>query len=938
MANEIQNEFFGAIRAIVDANPITTFDKTIIGKIIKVYDDQPGVYRIQSDNITFDAKSQYSNYEYAEEDNVYITIRQGNYNGDKVIVGKVESKDLEKSTYTSPFAQIITTGFEKSNQLLPKELTINSEATQNECSISYNTSPHSLQMLDYLGVEVQFESKIEKTVGSYGLTFICKGQGPLLDENGDQEKDEEGQPIIGDVELPIAMSCLQLYGNPYYSNGTLTKKAIISLADLAGRIIGPVTISKVILESKDIEWTTGDYVTCKSLVLQPAQDFTRYPKESLEIVINENNSNEIILNKWVHIVDDEPVFITSNDLSLVTQADTISYYIKPSNSGKFELIATKSLNDKSGWSCIVENPPSLGEYKAVLNISPFTESNPLSFGEVETPEVKVGPPNTLRIEPIGDIRVYCEEAEKPSYKAIYYNADGQSEELTEVEWTWAAGGTDNGDTYAITSYPSNAGDAILSAAARNLTVSIPIGKTKIEDYKNYIIEGTTHVTYSSEGTNPEFESIPYTINGENISAQQIDLYISESSTFYGKFVITEDSKLQVPTRINSTNPSGYLVLMGDIIYPIIIERKAFENERINRWSGDLTIDSEGNYILSNLIGAGIKEDKENDKTLYTGVLMGLLEDSTTPENFSRTGIYGFKKSQRVFQLDDSGYFYVGNINGHLSFDEDGLLLQTQRLIVDVKDNKDNTIFKIDSTATGDGIVLQAGSNFSVTGNGKMTCKDGQIGDWVIGTQSLYYYTGGTYEAFLSPRGWGNSNKITIAGFTPSSSQSTYWGIKMGDGFGVSTGGKLHATGASISGTLNAGANSQIGPWKIENEQFTNTTSTSNMKYNDAIIYVWQQKTNNEVYKVKLTTKFSIGTEGVSFSGSPTYTIVEKIGHYPQSKYSPQYSEENFQNHFGMEWPYANENEEFPQSFTGPDIENTFTWLQVYDLVSKSMST
>ena len=151
MANEIQNEFFGAIRAIVDANSIATFDQTIIGKIIKVYDDKPGVYRVQSDNITFDAKSQYSDYKYAENDNVYITVMQGDYNNDKVIVGKVESKDLEKSTYTSPFAQIITTGLEKSIQLLPNALTINSTTTSAECSISYSTQ-FCLQMLDYLGV------------------------------------------------------------------------------------------------------------------------------------------------------------------------------------------------------------------------------------------------------------------------------------------------------------------------------------------------------------------------------------------------------------------------------------------------------------------------------------------------------------------------------------------------------------------------------------------------------------------------------------------------------------------------------------------------------------------------------------------------------------------------------------------------------------------
>jgi hypothetical protein len=145
----------------------------------------------------------------------------------------------------------------------------------------------------------------------------------------------------------------------------------------------------------------------------------------LEITLDGNNTSKVILNKWVHIIDDEPVFITSDDLSLVSQADTISYYCKEGNSGDFELIKTKSLNAQDGWFCEMENPPTLGEYKAILNITPFTESNVIPFGEVEAPEVKVGPPDTLRIEVMGNIRVYCSGAEtKPSYKAIYYNADG----------------------------------------------------------------------------------------------------------------------------------------------------------------------------------------------------------------------------------------------------------------------------------------------------------------------------------------------------------------------------------------------------------------------------------------------------------------------------------------------------------------------------------
>jgi hypothetical protein len=48
-------------------------------------------------------------------------------------------------------------------------------------------------MLDYLGVEVVFESVLKETAGSYYLSFTCEGQGSQSNEN---------------VSKNITMSCL----------------------------------------------------------------------------------------------------------------------------------------------------------------------------------------------------------------------------------------------------------------------------------------------------------------------------------------------------------------------------------------------------------------------------------------------------------------------------------------------------------------------------------------------------------------------------------------------------------------------------------------------------------------------------------------------------------------------------------------------------------
>jgi len=68
----------------------------------------------------------------------------------------------------------------------------------------------------------------------------------------------------------------------------------------------------------------------------------------------------------------------------------------------------------------------------------------------------------------------------------------------------------------------------------------------------------------------------------------------------------------------------------------------------------------------------------------------------------------------------------------------------------------------------------------------------------------------------------SGNKIsggTISSSTLSGGAISGGSINIGNGkFTVSTGGVLSATGASISGTLTANANSYIGPWHVTSDR------------------------------------------------------------------------------------------------------------------------
>ena len=95
---------------------------------------------------------------------------------------------------------------------------------------------------------------------------------------------------------------------------------------------------------------------------------------------------------------------------------------------------------------------------------------------------------------------------------------------------------------------------------------------------------------------------------------------------------------------------------------------------------------------------------------------------------------------------------------------------------------------------GNGALSWNGDHLTV--KGAITATSGKIGPWDIGATAIY----------KGSSTWGAS-----------SSGAAYFGdngISITDKFKVDAAGALTATGATISGTLTAGANSKIGPWTV----------------------------------------------------------------------------------------------------------------------------
>lgn len=185
-------------------------------------------------------------------------------------------------------------------------------------------------------------------------------------------------------------------------------------------------------------------------------------------------------------------------------------------------------------------------------------------------------------------------------------------------------------------------------------------------------------------------------------------------------------------------------------------------------------------------------------------------------------------------------------------------------------NGTTNTFKVDAS-TG---ALTAG-NATLTG--------GTIAGWSFNTTSLYKNNatpGASTSTMVISTGTASTNNIGGGGTT-----SKTWMLSAGTGFGVTTAGVLYASGANISGTLSAGANSTIGPWTVtansiyKGNATYGTSGTGNMYFGDSGLSI------SNVFKVSnagaLTTSNITATSG-TIGG---WTINSSYGIYTNSKIS-----------------------------------------------------
>lgn len=231
----------------------------------------------------------------------------------------------------------------------------------------------------------------------------------------------------------------------------------------------------------------------------------------------------------------------------------------------------------------------------------------------------------------------------------------------------------------------------------DLTAYYPVPITTLD---NIYINGPTEVIYLSNGE-PTFSKEPYKlfIDGEVDDTVTWSIYPTGSTDKFIGQIKYNDKKKEYrlsPMNFYVDGVSAYGVQgkqESKIVWsqPILVIQNKYPSAMVNKWDGQLNIDSDNNFIGVAQIAAG---KKENNNT-FTGVLMGSFGDGKADSSLSKnTGIYGYYQGKQVYALKDDGTATFGKSgNGQIEIKGDSGKIKSagydsgNGLLIDLKESK-----------------------------------------------------------------------------------------------------------------------------------------------------------------------------------------------------------------------------------------------------------
>lgn len=311
------------------------YDITIEATIINDTQAEKGVYTVSNGNANFLAYSKDS--EYKNDDVVMVTIPQGNYNNQKIIVGKKINEEKEETPieFKRPFSNLINiTNNILNNENQKKEYSFiaNGEeycwdiTTSDILQSSYHQNDYismDLSEIGYtrVGVKADFLTTLKEyqvISGNYGLEFILTfSNDPLSEEN---------------IIRTFSLDSSNFFGNIYNLDIYQNQELVFDISDMENYILKKIQICPYQrknfknINNEDIsDKVPFDNIFIKNIYICLGTSAIDFDKDSVKITTknsllysknNEKNNVKILNLQWIHKNE-------NNNIIKVVQEDEI---------------------------------------------------------------------------------------------------------------------------------------------------------------------------------------------------------------------------------------------------------------------------------------------------------------------------------------------------------------------------------------------------------------------------------------------------------------------------------------------------------------------------------------------------------------------------------------------------------------------------------------
>ena len=233
-------------------------------------------------------------------------------------------------------------------------------------------------------------------------------------------------------------------------------------------------------------------------------------------------------------------------------------------------------------------------------------------------------------------------------------------------------------------------------------------------------EGCNKILYTSLGTNPTYYTGAYkifqgtkevhsdweiSIKDSQYDSSAIKSGDSDISLYYPQIESSAGEDLEllyypiVPSMYFSA--TGISCAIGSLnnkdtwCQPILIDLDHYQSSMLNSWDGNFTIDEEAGTIMSTMIGAGRKDERNR----FSGVLVGDI-------NTNDEGVFGYHEGDQSFGFRTNGQAFIGKAGkGRILFDGNSGAIQSMSYTEGITSTNLMTGMKID---LDDGIIEMHG--------------------------------------------------------------------------------------------------------------------------------------------------------------------------------------------------------------------------------------